>query len=116
MIWPYLRTGSPAAMSARATLCPSAIGSRTSTVRPPTVSDEPLGDRPGGDRHVVVAPEQDRPPLLGRRRHALDLLSLDCVQDPASLASLVAARRLGSRAPAVRAAGTVQSCLPIRRR
>ena len=43
MICPYLRTGSPTAMSASATLCPSAIGSRTSTVRPPTVRTNPLG-------------------------------------------------------------------------
>ena len=31
--------------------------------------DEPPGDRPGGDRHVIVAPEQDRPLFVGRRRH-----------------------------------------------
>ena len=43
MIWPYLRTGCPGSMSTRATLCPSAIGSRTSTVRPPTVRTNPLG-------------------------------------------------------------------------
>ena len=29
---------------------------------------EPRRDRPGGDRHVVVAPEQDRPPIVDRRR------------------------------------------------
>ena len=33
------------------------------------VECEPLGDRPGGDRHVVVRPQQNRPPGLGRRRH-----------------------------------------------
>ena len=43
MIWPYFRTGSPWAMSRSATLCPSAIGSRTSTERFPRVRRNPLG-------------------------------------------------------------------------
>src|SRR5947208_442971 len=38
MIWPYFRTGSPGWMSPSATLCPNAIGSRTSTARPATPS------------------------------------------------------------------------------
>src|SRR5262249_9755365 len=46
MIWPYLRTGSPAAMSASATLCPSAIGSRTPIVRPARLRKVPLGIGP----------------------------------------------------------------------
>ncbi len=43
MICPYFRTGSPGEISPRATLCPSPIGSSTSTVRPPTSSPNPFG-------------------------------------------------------------------------
>ncbi len=43
MTWPYFRTGSPGSIAVSATLCPSAIGSRTSTWRPPTSRTYPVG-------------------------------------------------------------------------
>ena len=63
MIWPYLRTGSPSAMSVQGDLVPQ--GDRLADLdgRAADVQREPRGDRPRGDRHVVIAPEQDRPLL-----------------------------------------------------
>ncbi len=43
MICPYFRTGRAGAISATATLCPSAIGSRTATDRAPSSSANPAG-------------------------------------------------------------------------